>query len=165
MQRRAARVGSPTEQARAVAAITSVRIAAGAGITSAVTTGPTAIAHAPTTMALTETTTGTRAALATATGARAKRKDLQMAKQYLCRMVIAAAILTTLTAWSGTESGSGSSVEIDSGQLVRPGREIEYSKDGVSQTMDVDSIRRFGGSVEIDGTDSSGNSVTLEMDD
>lgn len=88
-----------------------------------------------------------------------------MARFQFCRLAIAASILMTLTAWSGTDSGSGSSVEIESGQTVRPGREIEYSKDGVSQTMDVDSIRRSGRSVEIEGTDSSGNSVTLEMDD
>jgi len=80
------------------------------------------------------------------------------------RLAVAGAALTLLTAWSGTESESGASVEIESGQLVRPGREIEYSRDGVSQTLDVDSIRRSGSSVEIEGTDGSGNSVTLEMD-
>ncbi|MFD2677305.1 DUF5334 family protein [Camelimonas lactis] len=88
-----------------------------------------------------------------------------MTQQQLCRLVVAATIVTTLAAWNGTERESGASIEIEKGQLVRPGREIEYYKDGSYHTMDVDDMRQSGGTVEIEGTDSSGNSITLEMDD
>jgi len=70
-------------------------------------------------------------------------------------------------AWDGTNSNTGSSVEIERGQLVRPGRTVEVydSTDGYKQ-YDVDSIRRSGRTVEIEATDSAtGESTTLEMDD
>lgn len=66
-------------------------------------------------------------------------------------------------AWSGTDQ-NGNSVEIGRGELVRPNRDIEVEIDGETQNLSVDSIRRFGGRVEIEGTDDNGNSVTLDMD-
>jgi hypothetical protein len=70
-------------------------------------------------------------------------------------------------AWDGTNTTTGSSVEIERGQLVRSGRTIEVydSSDGYKE-YEVDSIRRSGGTVEIEATDSAtGESTTLEMDD
>jgi hypothetical protein len=66
-------------------------------------------------------------------------------------------------AWSGTDQ-NGNSVEIGRGETVRPGRDIEVEIDGNSTSLSVDSIQRRGGRVEIEGTDDSGNSVTLDME-
>ncbi|WP_029586376.1 DUF5334 family protein [Bradyrhizobium sp. URHD0069] len=70
-------------------------------------------------------------------------------------------------AWDGTNTTTGSSVEIERGQLVRSGRTIEvYDSIEGYKEYDVDSIRRSGSTVEIEATDSaSGESTTLEMDD
>jgi hypothetical protein len=70
-------------------------------------------------------------------------------------------------AWDGTNSETGSSVEIDRGQLVRSGRTIEvYDSTEGYKEYDVDRIRRSGRTVEIEATDSTtGESTTLEMDD
>jgi Family of unknown function (DUF5334) len=68
--------------------------------------------------------------------------------------------------WDGTNSNTGSSVEIERGQLVRPGRTVEVndSTEGYKE-YDVDSIRHSGRTVEIEVTDSAtGESATLEMD-
>jgi hypothetical protein len=70
-------------------------------------------------------------------------------------------------AWDGTNSNTGSSVEIERGQLVRSGRTIEvYDSTEGYKEYDVDSIRRSGRTVEIEATDpATGESTTLEMDD
>jgi len=69
-------------------------------------------------------------------------------------------------AWDGTNSGNGNAVQIERGQTVRQGREVEFYDYGAGtyRTFDVDSVRQSGGGVEVEGTDSSGNAVTLEMD-
>lgn len=69
-------------------------------------------------------------------------------------------------AWEGTDTGTGNTVEIEKGQTVREGREIEVYDygSGSYRSVDVDSVRQSGGSVEIEGTDSSGKSVILEME-
>ncbi|WP_461655131.1 DUF5334 family protein [Methylorubrum aminovorans] len=69
-------------------------------------------------------------------------------------------------AWDGSDGSSGNSVEIEKGQTVRRGREVEFYDHGTGsyRTIDVDSVHRRGRGVEIEGTDSDGNSVTLDMD-
>lgn len=66
-------------------------------------------------------------------------------------------------AWDGTDQ-DGNQVEIDTGNTVRSGNDIEINQDGETKTFSVDSVQRFGNSVEIDGTDEDGNSSTLTMD-
>jgi hypothetical protein len=68
-------------------------------------------------------------------------------------------------AWEGTNTNTGSTVEIDHGELVRSGETIEvYDSNEGSKTYDVDSINRSAGSVEIEATDTStGETTTLEM--
>lgn len=70
------------------------------------------------------------------------------------------------SAWDGTDTGTGNIVEIEKGQTVRQGQEVEFFDYGTGsyRSVDVDSVRGSGSSVEIEGTDSSGNTVTLEMD-
>lgn len=75
---------------------------------------------------------------------------------------------TQVGAWDGVDSGTGGSVEIGQGNLVRSGRTIEvYDADaGEYRDVEVQSIRRFGGSVEVEVYDSdSGEYRTFEMDD
>jgi hypothetical protein len=88
----------------------------------------------------------------------------------LGRMVFAASVALVSTnlavAWDGTNTVTGSSVEIERGQLVRSGRTIEvYDSTEGYKEYDVDSIRRYGRTVEIEATDSAtGENTTLEMD-
>ena len=69
-------------------------------------------------------------------------------------------------AWSGMDADSGAGVEIEAGNLVRTGRDIEvYDSDsGDYRNVTVESIRRSGGSVEVEVYDhDSGDIRTLEM--
>jgi hypothetical protein len=85
-------------------------------------------------------------------------------------LIVAVALATTCNfahAWDGTNTGTGSSVEIEKGQLVRSGETIEVYDSSVGyKSYDVDSISRSGGTVEIEATDTAtGEITTLEMDD
>lgn len=71
-------------------------------------------------------------------------------------------------AWDGTDAESGQSVEIGKGNLVRSGRDIEIYDSGAGEYRDVtvESIRRFGSTVEVEVYDNeSGKYRTLEMED
>lgn len=88
-------------------------------------------------------------------------------------MKITAALLATflslpVLAWDGYDYESGDYVEIESGNLVRSGETIEfYDYDsGEYRSADVESISRFGSSVEVEVYDhDSGEYRTLEMED
>jgi hypothetical protein len=83
-------------------------------------------------------------------------------------LVVLVGLSRSACAWDGTNTNTGSSVEIDRGQLVRSGRTIEVydSAAGAYKDYDVDSISRYGSTVEIEATDTAtGQSTTLEMDD
>lgn len=87
--------------------------------------------------------------------------------------LVAAAVATvafagaSAFAWDGYDYENGASVEIQKGNLVRPGRDIEiydYNK-GEYREVTVESIRRVGRSVEIEVTDNeTGETRTLDMD-
>lgn len=71
-------------------------------------------------------------------------------------------------AWDGYDSEAGSDIEIEKGNLVRPGQEIEYFDYGSGEykQADVESINRYGGSVEVEVYDSdSGEYRTFEMEE
>ncbi|PAP95248.1 MAG: hypothetical protein E5Y65_27295 [Mesorhizobium sp.] len=70
-------------------------------------------------------------------------------------------------AWDGTDT-TGESVEIGKGNLVRTGRDIQIFDGGAGEYRDVtvESIRRYGSTVEVEVYDNeSGEYRTLEMDD
>lgn len=71
-------------------------------------------------------------------------------------------------AWEGYDYEKGTSVEIEKGNLVRPGEEIEfydYDK-GEYRYGDVESINRYGSSVEVEVYDQEeGEYRTFEMED
>ncbi|OKO84794.1 DUF5334 family protein [Bradyrhizobium sp. AS23.2] len=90
-----------------------------------------------------------------------------MRRSLLLAVLTASVAGSQAFAWDGANTTTGSSVEIERGQLVRSGRTIEvYDSDQGYKEYDVDSIRRTGRTVEIEATDTStGESTTLEMDD
>lgn len=77
-------------------------------------------------------------------------------------------LATPVFAWDGFDYKEGSDIEIEKGNLVREGEEIEffdYSK-GEYRTGDVESIDRAGSSVEVEVyDDESGEYRTFDMED
>lgn len=70
-------------------------------------------------------------------------------------------------AWSGFDYDKGAYVDIEKGNLVRSGKDIEiYDYDaGEYRDVNVESIRRIGGRVEVEVTDNeTGETRTLDMD-
>ena len=78
------------------------------------------------------------------------------------------AVYSSLTlAWDGYDYEEGSYVEIESGNLVRPGKEIEIYDygDGEYHNVEVQTINRFGNTVEVEVYDyETGEIRFLEMD-
>jgi hypothetical protein len=75
---------------------------------------------------------------------------------------------TSVRAWDGYDWDKGTSVEIESGNLVRSGEQIEfYDWDkGEYRTGEVQSVDRYGSSVDVEIIDDdSGETRTFEMDD
>ena len=71
-------------------------------------------------------------------------------------------------AWSGYDSGKGSHGEIEKGNLVRSGQDIEIYDYGTGEykEVEVQSIRQSGSSVEVEVYDyQTGEYRRLEMDD
>jgi hypothetical protein len=87
------------------------------------------------------------------------------------RTLCVATILCSMSpaaAWDGADAQTGASVEIGKGNLVRSGQDIEIYDSGAGEYRDVEvqSIQRYGGSVEVEVYDSeSGEYRTLEMED
>lgn len=74
---------------------------------------------------------------------------------------------SSVLAWDGYDYENGDYVEIEKGNLVRTGEEIEYYDydSGEYRYGDVESINRYGSSVEIEIYDQeSGEYRTFEMD-
>ena len=70
-------------------------------------------------------------------------------------------------AWDGYDYESGSYVEIDKGNLVRPGKDIEIYDYGTGEYKDVEvqSIRDSGSGTEVEVYDyDTGEYRTLDMD-
>jgi hypothetical protein len=88
--------------------------------------------------------------------------------KYIFLPLLLALATNAANAWDGTDQDSGDSVEIEQGNLVRSGENIEYydSGKGEYRTGDVESITRYGSTVEVEITDDeSGETRTLEMED
>lgn len=89
-------------------------------------------------------------------------------KRLLTLLALSMIAASQVSAWDGVDSETGASVEIGKGNLVRSGRTIEvYDADaGEYRDVEVQSIRRFGSSVEVEVYDSdSGEYRTFEMED
>ena len=73
----------------------------------------------------------------------------------------------SVSAWDGYDYNKGSYVEIDKGNLVRQGNEIEYYDHGTGEYKygDVESVNSYGSSVEVEIYDyNTGEYRTFEMD-
>ncbi|QOG05141.1 DUF5334 family protein [Aureimonas sp. OT7] len=71
-------------------------------------------------------------------------------------------------AWDGQDASTGESVEIQSGNLVRSGRDIEVydHATGEYRQVTVESIQRYGSTVEVEVYDyDTGEYRVLEMED
>lgn len=88
-----------------------------------------------------------------------------MLRMGLCAIVVDLAAPSFT--WDGTDTGTGGSVEIGKGNLVRQGRDIEvYDHEaGGYRDVTVEGIRRSGSGVEVEVYDSvSGEYRTFEME-
>ena len=74
----------------------------------------------------------------------------------------------SIHAWDGYDYDSGSFVEIEEGNLVREGLDIEIYdyNDGTYKDVEVESISDYGGTVEVEVYDyDTGEYRTFEMED
>lgn len=86
----------------------------------------------------------------------------------LAALIVPLVLSSPVLAWDGVDSNTGDSVEIEKGNLVRPGRDIQVFDWGSGEYRDVEvqSIQDIGGSVEVEVYDSeSGEYRTFEMED
>jgi hypothetical protein len=82
-------------------------------------------------------------------------------------VIVCILLASTSFAWDGYDSENGSSVEIEKGNLVRSGQEIEVYdyNTGEYNDVEVQSIRGNGSTVEVEVYDySTGEYRTFEMD-
>lgn len=83
----------------------------------------------------------------------------------ICSLIVFAPF--TAIAWDGYDYDKGSSVEIEKGNLVREGQEIEIYDYGTGEykNVEVQSITGSGSGVEVEVYDSdTGENRTLDMD-
>ena len=87
------------------------------------------------------------------------------------KVILIIAIILTIpnfaSSWDGYDWDSGSYIEIDKGNLVRPGRDIEIYDYDKSEYKDVkvESVNRYGGTVEVEVYEhSTGEYRTFDMD-
>lgn len=89
-------------------------------------------------------------------------------KQLIAKIVIGLILLPiNALAWDGYDYESGSYVEIDKGNLVREGKEIEYYdyESGEYRFGNVESVQSSGSGAEVEVYDhESGEYRTFEMD-
>lgn len=81
---------------------------------------------------------------------------------------LAALSASPALAWDGYDWEEGADITIESGNLVRPGEEIEYFDwdEGEYRYGSVESVQRIGGSVEVEVYDyNEGEYRVLEMYD
>lgn len=81
--------------------------------------------------------------------------------------LLSAFVATSAMAWSGYDYERGAYVDIEKGNLVRSGHDIEiYDYQEGYRDVEVESIRRAGSKVEVEIRDhETGEQRTLEMDD
>lgn len=91
----------------------------------------------------------------------------QAMRTQIASIAILLTIGSTAVAWDGVDANSGASVEIERGNLVRSGEEIQVydNETGEYHDVTVESIDRAGSTVEVEVYDhDAGENRTLEMD-
>ena len=91
-----------------------------------------------------------------------------MLKLKKCIVICIVLAMNSAFAWSGTDSETGNSIDVEEGNTVRSGNTIDYYYDyneGEYHSFEVDSVRSSSFGTEIDGYDSeTGEYKTLDMD-
>ena len=88
-------------------------------------------------------------------------------KKIITLAFFAAIMSSNIYAWEGVDNDSGSDIEIESGNLVRAGEEIEYYDHdyGEYRSADVESVESSGSGAEVEVYDhESGEYRTFEME-
>ncbi|MCT7549839.1 DUF5334 domain-containing protein [Aliarcobacter butzleri] len=83
------------------------------------------------------------------------------------KILVISLLITNLFSWNGYDYDNGTDIEIGKGNLVRSGNDIEYYdySDGEYKNAQVDSIRSYGNSVELNVIDEeTGEYRTFEME-
>jgi hypothetical protein len=83
------------------------------------------------------------------------------------KLILLIGIVAFLNAWEGYDYDTGNYVEIESGNLVRSGNEIEIYDYETSEYkyVEVESIENYGGSTEVEVYDyDTGEYRTLDME-
>jgi hypothetical protein len=83
-------------------------------------------------------------------------------------LAIAFCVPSQAFAWDGTDTDTGGSVEIEKGNLVRTGKDIEVydHESGEHRDVQVESMTSTGSGVEVEVYDyDTGEYRTLEMED
>lgn len=83
-------------------------------------------------------------------------------------LLIALLLPFSANAWEGYDRESGTYIEIEKGNLVRAGRDIDFydNDSGEYRSGEVQSIRRYGSTVEVEIEDSeTGETRTFDMED
>jgi len=80
--------------------------------------------------------------------------------------IVLSTVPSEIAAWEGYDYESSSHIEIEKGNLVRPGRDIEVYEYGEGyKTFEVQDINRRGSNVEVEVYDyETGEYRTFEMD-
>lgn len=90
-------------------------------------------------------------------------------KKFIMVAVVSIFMIPSLAiAWDGFDHQSGNYIEIEGGNLVRTGRDIEIFdyQDGTYKDVEVTNIDRYGSTVEVEVFDyEKGEYRTFEMDD
>jgi hypothetical protein len=98
------------------------------------------------------------------------KRSSNMKTKFAAYVMVALFVLLAapVYAWDGYDYNKGSYIEIEKGNLVRSGNDIEiYDYDsGSYKDVEVQSIHRYGSKVEVEVTDpETGEDRTFEMDD
>lgn len=83
------------------------------------------------------------------------------------KILLISLLISNLFSWSGYDHENDTDIEIEQGNLVRSGNDIEYYdyNDGEYKNAQVDSIRSYGNSVELNVIDEeTGEYRTFEME-
>lgn len=83
-------------------------------------------------------------------------------KKLLVVAAMAVGLAGPAFAWSGTDQ-NGARIEIDPQQAIRPGLDIEVLQGGEMRALSIESMRRSGDDVVIEGRNEDGDPVTLNM--
>lgn len=88
--------------------------------------------------------------------------------KFIVLILVVIVTSTFVSAWDGYDYEEGTYIEIESGNLVRDGEDVEIYdyEDGAYHDVEIESINRYGSYVELEVYDyETGEYRTFEMED